>query len=276
MRLFLTLTFLELKRLQVVLGILLFILLCFGSGLSCDLNDSRMGSEINLTFSQNGDRMDLGALPNIQKFMTLAPSFGLMVFSLLVGFVVLFTVPFRGRNEWESGNFHLFYMSDHSFYKIEVLRYLIQCLIFLVFFAIVQGAGAYAMSEKGVLDSQTIWDGILVNSYWFMTLCPLIFAFGGWVSAINTAYYRDGSGIPLNFAKILGIMGFLFVIIPQLGEWFHQPESEHLLPVFDINFLAQNVAELNFKLSLDWIVAIGVLITMFMVWSGRIYEEVES
>ena len=191
-----------------------------------------------------------------------------------IGFIILLTIPFRSRQEWEDGQFQMISMGRFNFYQVEVARFLSYLFLAALFYSVLLLSSSLYAWLSGVVTPQGIKTMNLFIGYLFLSLVPLMLSFGVFVSAINTAYYRDGGSKLLTLAKYISCFCFFVLVIKAFNGI--EGMNTQLFPTLDLQFsikpLFEHTAKLNFEfLLLSLSGAAGLL---FM--SARIMEEVED
>ncbi|SMF22864.1 hypothetical protein SAMN02745866_01453 [Alteromonadaceae bacterium Bs31] len=190
------------------------------------------------------------------------------------GFIVLLTIPFRSRQEWEDGQFQMISMGRFNFYQVESARFLSYLsLAVLYYFALLGTSSLYAWLS-GVSSMQGIKTMNLLISYFFLALVPLMLSFGIFVSAINTAYYRDGGGKLLTLVKYVSCFCF-FVLVLKVFRGVVDRETI-LFPTLDLHIEIENFFEHTARLNFEFLLISLSSAAALLFWSARIMEEVED
>lgn len=262
-KLFLTLGWLEMRRLKSRLWILATIIFGFAmiTG-SCDSN--------NLHYSISST--DPG-LSFYETLFSVLPTVFVTFCALLFGALVIFTIPYRDKNEWESGQFQMLVMGDFNQYIIQLHRYLVYLGVACVFFLLISINSTLLAWKNESLPNSTILNFQLLLTYWFLTLVPLFIAFGCFISAVTTAYYRDGNNNIITLIKYLGSYGFI-LLVARISFWYSDPQNGF----FGTIFLPFEVQLQKVAVGLHWEFPIFSLIVAasLLFWSGRVLEEVEA
>ena len=275
--LFLTISWLELVRNKTRNWLLFIIVVAFSFSLST------CGHPDNFVFSQHESTSITQPLQDQQvpadsdngfKLEEFFPPFAITMITMFLGFLVLMTVPFRGRQEWEDGQFQMIAMGDHSFYKVELTRFLSYlCLAALFFVTILICSGIFSWRHN-LFPVATILKLQGMFMYRFMALVPLMLAFGVLVSAINTAYCRDGNSKLLTLVKYVSCFSF-FVLMFKTANWFENP-AHLLLPALHIPVEVPGGFSTTLALNFDYPILALSAAALFIFWAGRILEEVEA
>ncbi len=278
-QLFLTISWLEFVRNKTRCWFFLIILVAFSFLLStCGHSNSETNISAEITQSspllpspEKNDSAEFNLGGN--NFSSFSP-FVITGVALFLGFIVLMTIPFRSKQEWEDGQFQMIAMGDHSFYKVESTRFLSYLLLATLFFITVLLCFGIFCWKNEILSLDTIirlqWLALLR----FISFIPLMLAFGVLVAAINTAYYRDGGGRILTLIKYISCFSF-FVLAMQAGCWFMDP-SHSLIPVMQTTIKLFGFYPKALTFSWDFLVLSVMVAVLFLYWSGRILEEVEA
>ena len=265
-----TIYWLELQRIKNRIWILAVIVFGFAmfSG-SCD--QSNFQFEMNSTSSPS-DNDPIGPV-FYESLFTILPTVLMTFAALIIGYVVILTIPFRDKEEWENGQFQMQVMGQFSQYQIQAARFLVYLLIATGFFILICINSTLLAWKSDSLDNETIISFQTLVSYWCLALVPLLIAFGCFVSSITMAYYRDGDNKFITLIKYLGSYGFAMILL-KVSAWFTDPEKGF----FDPNFLVFEVNSRRLDVGIHWEFPILTILvaTVLLFWSGRILDEVEA
>lgn len=278
-QLFITISWLEFIRSKTRSLLLLIIILAFSFSLStCDGSgvSIRMSSQTthptpgsSLIVPDNSMRFELH-----KSIFAAIPAVIITAIAITLGLIVLMTIPFRGREEWENGQFQMIAMGDYSFYIVEFARFLSYLLLATLFFLIIQVCFSAYSWNYDIFTTVSIINIQWIFAYRFASFIPLMLAFGVLVSAINTAYYRDGTGKILVLVKYLSCFSF-FVLVMKTALWFEDP-AHNLLPAMQAPVEIPGVRQIIFNLNWEFLLLSLATTALFIFWSGRILEEVEA
>lgn len=274
-----TIAWLEYARVKSRVWLLLSLLVAFSFALStCGRANMHVdvGQETAPPIVQQ-DQQDRNAHSQGPSFHELKQSgpFAFFTFiTMILGAIVLLTVPFRGRQEWESGMFQMVVMGDYRMHEVEVARVTSYLMLAAAFFLLVILCSSAYVWKYDLLPGDFILKIYFINAYLFVALIPVMLAFGVMVSAVNTAYYQHGSGRTLSFVKYLSC-GVFFICLMKSFHWFLKSEF-NLLPAMPMQFDIPGGALVPLTLKWEFPLLTLLLAAFFVFWSGRILEEVEA
>jgi hypothetical protein len=202
------------------------------------------------------------------------PAVVITIIAFVAGFLVLMTIPFRGKQEWEDGQFQMIAMGQHSFYKVEFTRFLSYLSLAVLYLVVVLLCASVYSLKNGIFNIQSVFNMQWIAMHGFISLMPLMLAFGVFVSAINTAYYRDGNSKLLTLVKYVSCFSF-FVLTVKTAHWFDDP-SHNLLPNFHVPVEFPGVTQLTVTLNWEFLILSLATAALLIFWSGRVLEEVEA
>ena len=221
-------------------------------------------SFVDIDFSFEG-QMESGFI----QLMPLMPVFAIAVLSQFFLLTILFSCSFRRRDEWDCGQYQVVAMGDHSLMMVEIGRFLFYFLLSMILFLLVW-APIFFYLNKIEYFNEYEWKPIsTVLSYWFFVSVPLLISFSLMVGAANLSYFQNGGGKLLTLIVYLGIAAFL-LLVNRFFYWIGSTDGW---------FLPQKIVEVgsivfrldSLRLSLSWIFTV-----FFLLWAGKILEEVES
>lgn len=278
-QLFLTIGWLEFVRNKTRSWLLLIIIVAFSfllstcgqSGAQIHISTETTQSSQSLVMPDNS--AELQADPRTSLFASM-PVVIITSIAFIFGFLVLMTIPFRGKQEWEDGQFQMIAMGDHSFYKVEFTRFLSYLSLAVLFLVTVLFCASVYSWKHDIFTLQSTLNMQLIVAHGFISLMPLMLAFGVFVSAINTAYYRDGNSRLLTIVKYISCSSF-FVLTIKTACWFSDA-PHNILP--SLQLPVEFPGAVQFTATLNWEFLILSLLTaaLFIFWSGRVLEEVEA
>lgn len=273
--LFLMISWLELVRNRTRSWLLLIIIIAFSFALStCGRTEGHFDMQSGSgEFSQSVPDSNPGSGTEY-SLPAAFPPFAITGITFILGFLVLMTIPFRGKQEWEDGQFQMIAMGDHSFYKVELTRFLSYLSLAALFFvAVLLCSGVFCWKYE-LFPLASILKLQWVAVYKCASFLPLMLAFGILVSAINTAYYRDGNYKLLTLVKYVSCLSF-FVLAIKTGEWF-EDASHNLLPAMQVFIDIPGGNHITIALNWEFPVLSILTAVLLIYWAGRILEEVEA
>ena len=277
-QLFLTVAWLEFTRTSVRSWLLLIIVLGYGFFLSSyDLPMASVDIEISTVQSSElieslDQEKDLKNNKHHILKQTIKPV--VTAAALTLGFIVLMTIPFRGKQEWEDGQFQMIAMGDYSFYQVELVRFLGYLFLSTLFtLAVLFSAGIYLWVHE-VATLASIANIQILATYIFIVLVPVLLAFGIFVSAINTAYYREGQGKLLTLIKYVSCLSFFHLTLKAIRS-LNEAEG-NIIPALRLPISVPGVFDTHVQVSWVAIILSVAVSAGLLYWAGRILEEVEA
>ena len=191
---------------------------------------------------------------------------------IIVGF------PLRGKEEWESGHFQMISRGDFSHLKIETFRFLFYSMIVLIFLLSLGAVTSLYWQRNSTNMAHNIWNLQILVAYSVLVLTPFLLSLGSLMSAVSTAYYKNGRAKLITFMIYLGAFCFC-LIFKDVARWSFK-EGNVFLPrvnlIFDIPGLVYRDDNLEFFLSFDLMLISFLITSLFLFSSARILEEVET
>ena len=278
-QLFLTICWLELIRAKTrSLLLLVIIIACSFSLSTCGHVDADIHISSETTQSAPFAGSPSKPAKNLSKgdsnLMTAFPPLVITCGAFVLGFIVLMTIPFRGKQEWEDGQFQMIAMGDFSFYRVEFTRFLSYLLLAILFIVTVLLCSSIFCWKNEIFSSETIISLQWLVIHRFVSFMPLMLAFGVLVSAINTAYYQDGNGKILTLVKYISCFSF-FVLAMKIGCWF-EDMPYRLFPVLEVPINVLEVHQTTLTFGWEFMFLSLAVAALFVFWSGRVLEEVEA
>ena len=279
--LFMTITWLELNRLKnrtfllaaIVVVCCLALNSCGNFAAVLDIASSQ-NSEFSSTAKFAADlSTSSGTSGEHNDFQSAPASIILLSFSM-VGLVVVLTMPFRSKDEWENGLHQLSFLGDHSSRKIELIRFLSYCSIATVFYGLMHLCFALYIWKFDLFNTASFLSFELMVWHNLIQILPLLLAFGALVSSITTAYFQNGMGKLLNLMKYISCACFIS-LYTRLIDWSHDSEAlaiPHTIYHYDIQGFKSLTVTLNWEFL---IVSIAATIAL-LFWSAAIIENTES
>ncbi|MBQ49606.1 MAG: hypothetical protein CMP10_19660 [Zetaproteobacteria bacterium] len=289
-KLILTIQWLEWIRIKNRIWMLIFILLGFSmfAG-SCEQQNVNFNFSYSSSESTNQPQPSasspgiIATQPNTlsdkpqeniySQLMSLLPLVFWTFAALFLGILVLATMPFRGREEWENGQFQLIFMGKYNQIQIQGARFIAYFAITIAFFMAVSINANFLALQKEWLTRETIINFQVLLTYWFFIAVPLMISYGGLISAINIAYYRDGDHKILTLLKYLGSMGLISLLIKAI-QFLTNKEMSLFQPTV-LNFEV-NAQAIPIMIYWELLFIAATICAAFIYWSGKILEEVES
>ena len=270
MKLIGALALLEIKRLLGRLWLLFAIVAFLFLGLNLQIGDFTFLSQVE----SRGERSVFEFKNNMDFIQSALPKIAMMVMALLSGVILLATAPFRGSEHWRSGGFQIYFMCDHSFYKIEAIRYLILLALGMVFFFLVQGLFGASLLGTPSFTFSYYTKTVLFLGLWFFSGLAVFIGLGSLVSAVLTAYLHRGQSPLLKVLFILGILEFTSRFY-DLALYMASKDYASLLPIPFI-FAGEGLLKQELIFPFEWFLGAVFLSLLFLMWGSRIYQEVES
>lgn len=278
---------LEFQRLRTRLFGLLLVLLGIAAGMSCTPTTSHEFKITTHYENHNGvvtnHQQQALAIPEAyQSLWQALPAFGALAIGLGVGILVLLTLPVRSREDWQSGTFQMFLLSDQGIARIEAWRFGFLVLVALGFLALVQVLGTWYLWRDGNMALETVVKGHLILAFWYVSMVPLLLAVVAVVSAANMAYYSssdDGQGTGIgtprlfSWVKLVGFLALVSWYLRGVSAVAQNPEGL-LLPPVVVSF-GNALAATEVSLAPLWVPASWLLTAGFVYTSGLIYRRIE-
>ena len=273
----LILLIIEYHRLGTRLKLLILVLLAYGAILSCDPKSmDKISFQSKIEINNNSTPAPDASTPVLQDFQKMIkslPAFGAMAFALCLGGIILLTFGFRSRDDWQSGIFQMFLLSDHTLVLIEGIRYLILLVISLIFMLLVQGLGTLYLWQGDLIPWDILGKLNVWLLFWFVTIMPLVYSVGSLASASDMAYYARGNSKILQLVKFLGLISLIKFII-LAGLHFSDERVMAFLPRLTLNF-GGGLSSLTVTLPFDYLFFSLAASILAMVWNGKIYQDLE-
>tara|TARA_B100001094_G_C18146255_1_gene780889 strand:+ start:389 stop:1246 length:858 start_codon:yes stop_codon:yes gene_type:complete len=273
----------ELMRLKTKIWLLFALLLGFSATIGCQEGIDYKNidfTNVDINFQTSSSPSSSSSSPkemldlDYQKLFAAAPLVGAAGTCIILGFLVLLTMPFRGSEDRRLGCLQLLWLSSPSFPRIEAIRYLLYFFIGATFFTIVTTIGGVYGSANNLIDAGTAIQGIIVLAFWFFSALALSIALGGFITSLSSAYLNCKPTWPINLLSYLGIIGSISIFIDLISSILSNHEIK-LLPVIQVAIGHSDGYQVNCPLPLDWLGITLSVSTLLVVWTGRIYTEME-
>lgn len=212
---------------------------------------------------------------SFDNILSLGYSGSVGLLTLILGYLLCFSMLFRDRSDWEQGQYQMIRISSHSFLSMELSRFVIYLALISIYTLITIAFTLISIKQSSTLGPYHISILIGWSLYHFALIVPITLSWGLCINNLNFSFNTENHEKARKLTIMLGTLGLIKILMHFRAYLIKH--SAFILSPLNLGSTSETPSGLG-QTILPWepLILTTTLAALILVTAAKIAQETES